>query len=313
MRWRVLISARSLIPFLDDYRQFFEENEIELVVPPVGERLSEHELLSLVGNVDGVICGDDRFTARVFECAPRLKVIAKWGTGIDSIDVEAARRHGVRVRNTPNAFTEPVADTVLGYVLAFARQLPWMDRDIRGGTWEKRPGVSLRESVLGIVGLGHIGQAVAARAHAFGMQVLGNDIVTFEPSVVERMKVEIVPLDDLLRRADFVSLNCSLNSTSFHLIGARELALMKPTACVINTSRGPVIDEAALVAALREKRIGGAALDVFEDEPLPQSSGLRQIDNCLLAPHNANNSPAAWRRVHTSTIDALLEELRRPN
>jgi len=310
MRWRVLVSAPYMLPVLSEYHSIFEENDVEVIAASVRERLSEAELLPLVGDVDGAICGDDRFTERVLRAAPRLRVISKWGTGIDSIDLQAAGRLGIRVCNTPGAFTDPVADTVMGYILAFARQLHWMDQDIRAGRWQKPLCVSLQERVLGVVGVGNIGVAVARRAVAFGMHVLGNDIVEIPASFLADTGLKVVSLDQLLAETDFVSLDCDLNPTSYHLIGQRELALMKPTAYLINTSRGPVVDEQALVHALQERQIAGAALDVFEEEPLPPDSPLRALDNCLLAPHNANSSPQAWRRVHENTIHNLLKGLR---
>ena len=310
MRWSVLVSAPYLLPVLDEYRPLFEENDVEVLTVPVRERLGEEELIPLVSRVDGVICGDDRFTQRVLKAAPTLKIISKWGTGVDSIDLQAAEQMGIRVYNTPDAFTDPVADTVMGYILLFARQLPWLDRDIRAGQWQKRVAVSLRECVLGIVGVGAVGKAVLHRAIAFGMRALGNDIVEIPAKLVEATGLQVAPLDEVLARADFVSLNCDLNPTSYHLIGERELRLMKKTAYLINTCRGPVVDETALVRALREGWIAGAALDVFEEEPLPADSPLLALDNCLLASHNANSSPTAWRRVHENTIHNLIEGLR---
>ena len=309
MTWNVLVSAPYMLPVLDEYREILKEHGIEVAVSPVNERLSEEELLPLVADVDGVICGDDRFTERVLRSAPKLKVISKWGTGIDSIDLEAAEQLGIRVCNTPGAFTDPVADTVMGYILTFARQLPWMDSDMRSGHWEKRPTVSLRECVLGVVGVGDVGKAVIQRASAFGMGLLGTDVVEVPATFVSTTGLEMVPLDALLARADFVSLNCTLNPTSNHLVGRRQLELMKETAYLINTCRGPVVDEPALAQALQDGWIAGAALDVFEDEPLPSDSPLRRLENCLLAPHNANSSPVAWRRVHENTIRNLVEVL----
>lgn len=311
MKWKALISAPYIQPVLDKYMHILEDNGVEAVVPPVKERLSEDELMKYIGDIDGAICGDDYYTERVMRSAPRLKVISKWGTGIDSIDKEAATRLGIAVRNTPNAFSEPVADTVLGYMLCFARNLPWMDRDIRAGTWHKRPSVSLGECTLGVIGVGDIGKTVVRRAMAFKMEILGNDIVEMPADFLQETGIEMLPKEELLRRADFVSLNCTLNPTSFHLMSDKEFSLMKPTAYVINTSRGPVIDEPALVRALQEGRIAGAAMDVFEDEPLSPDSPLREMDNVLFAPHNANSSPVAWERVHLRTINNMLEELKR--
>jgi D-3-phosphoglycerate dehydrogenase len=303
----VLLSAPYIVPIIDRFRPLFERYSIELIIARVQERLNEEELLGYAGQFDGAICGDDQYTARVLEaCAPRLKVISKWGTGIDSIDQQAAARLGIQVCRTPNAFTLAVADTVLGYMLAFARRQPWMDRDMKSGRWEKLPGRSLSECSLGVIGVGTIGKAVLRRGRAFGMQLIGNDIVEIAPDFLGEFRVEMTSLEDLLRRADFVSLNCDLNPTSYHLMNHSTLSQMKPTAVLINSARGPIVDEAALVEALQIGLIAGAALDVYENEPLPNDSPLLQMDNVLLAPHNANSSPAAWERVHRNTICNLL-------
>jgi D-3-phosphoglycerate dehydrogenase len=309
MTWRVLVSAPYMLPAVDRFRDKLISENVELVPADVKERLSEEELLAVLDGFDGIICGDDRITRRVLDSTPRLKVISKWGTGIDSIDSEAARERGIPVFRTPNAFSEPVADTVIGYILLFARRLSWMDRDIRNGRWEKPILRALNECVLGVVGVGDCGKAVVRRALAFGMRVLGNDIVEMPPDFLQQTSIEMVPLKKLLGQADFVSLNTDLNPTSFHLIGTPQLESMKPGAYLINTSRGPVVDEKALGEALHAQRIAGAALDVFEDEPLPDGSPLRSLSNCLLAPHNANSSPAAWERVHENTIRNLLKGL----
>jgi len=308
--YTVLISAPYFIPVLERFRPVLESHNLQLIVAPVKERLSEAQLLQYAGQFDGALCGDDQFNNNVLEaCAPRLKVISKWGTGIDSIDREAAARLGIRVCNTPNALTLPVADTVLGYILAFARLQPWLDRYMKQGRWEKLPGRSLSECTLGVVGVGNCGKAVLHRARAFGMQLLGNDIIEIAPDFVLENGVVMTRLEDLLGRADFVSLNCDLNPTSYHLMNASTLSLMKRSAVLINTSRGPVVNEPALVEALQKGVIAGAALDVFEVEPLPADSPLLKMDNVLLAPHNANSSLAAWERVHRNTIKNLLEGL----
>ncbi|MGB8251666.1 MAG: phosphoglycerate dehydrogenase, partial [Anaerolineaceae bacterium] len=276
----------------------------------VNERLEEDDLLSFAGDFDGAICGDDRYNAKVLAaCAPRLKVISKWGTGIDSIDSEAAGRFGIQVRNTPNAFTLPVADTVLGYMLAFARNIPWMDKDIKHGKWIKIPGRSLAEETLGVVGVGNIGKAILNRARGFGMRLIGNDIIEIDPVFIRNNQIEMMSLPDLLPQSDYVSLNCVLNPTSYHLVNADTLSLMRSTAVLINTARGPVVDEPALIRALQIGKIRGAALDVFEKEPLPPDSPLLEMDNVLLGSHNSNNSSMAWERVHWNTIKNLLEGL----
>jgi D-3-phosphoglycerate dehydrogenase len=282
---------------------------LDVIPAQVAERLEETDLLPIIGDIHGVICGDDRFTARVFDAAPNLRVIAKWGTGIDSIDLAAAAARGVRVCNTPGAFTEPVTDSVFCYLLAFARALPPTLEQMRSGGWQKLPGRTLRECTLGIIGVGDIGSAVARRAAAFGMRMLGTDPRGIPPALAAETGLVPATFEQTLAEADFVTLHCDLNSTSWRMIDRRALSLMKPSAVLINTSRGPVVDEEALIAALQERRLAGAALDVFEHEPLPGSSPLRAMPNVLLAPHNANSSPAAWSAVHASTLNQLLQVL----
>ena len=310
MKYTVLLTAPYMIPFVDRFKPVFDKYNTELIIPDVNERMEEADLLKYAGQFDGAICGDDRFTARVIEaCAPRLRVISKWGTGVDSIDAEACSRYDIKLCRTPNAFTLPVADTVLGYILAFARRQPWMDHEMKSGKWEKIPGRALSECTLGVIGIGNIGKAVTRRARAFGMKVYGTDVVPIDHVFTTETGIEMTSLLSLLSNSDFVSVNCDLNPTSYHLINGDTLALMKPTAVLINTARGPIVEEKALIEALQVKRLAGAALDVFEQEPLPFDSPLMKMENVMLAPHNSNSSPAAWERVHWSTIRNLLEGL----
>jgi phosphoglycerate dehydrogenase-like enzyme len=311
-RWKVLVSAPYAMPIIERYRAELAAAGCDVIVPDVHERLDEADLLPLVADVHGIICGDDRITSRVLDAAPNLRVISKWGTGIDSIDRAAAAARGVALRNTPNAFSEPVADTALGYALVFARQLDRMTADMRAGIWNKPQLTALGECTLGIVGVGNCGRAVACRAKAFGMRILGTDIQHIPAAVMAETGLLSVPLEELLGEADFVTLHTDLNPTSHHLINAKRLRRMKPSAYLINTSRGPVVDEKALIDALRERAIAGAALDVFEEEPLPPDSPLRGFPNVLLAPHSANSGRAAAERVHMNTIRNLIAELAAP-
>ena len=310
MKYTVLLTAPYMIPFVDRFKPIFDQYNIDLIIPDVHERMEEADLLNYAGQFDGTICGDDRYTVRVIEsCAPRLKVISKWGTGVDSIDAGACSRYDIRLCRTLNAFTLPVADTVMGYILAFARRQPWMDREMKNGKWEKIPGKSLSECTLGVVGLGNIGKAVTRRARSFDMNIYGTDIIDIDHGFIRETRIQMTSLESLLSNSDFVSINCDLNPSSYHLINSDTLALMKPDAVLINTARGPIVEEKALIEALQLKRLAGAALDVFEHEPLPLDSPLRKMDNVMLAPHNSNSSPAAWERVHWNTIRNLVEGL----
>jgi phosphoglycerate dehydrogenase-like enzyme len=295
---------------LDDFTDFFSKNDIEAIAADVDERMEEEDLLPLVGDIDGVICGDDRFTDKVMDAAPKLKVLAKWGTGIDSLNQKGADKRGITICRTLDAFSEPVADSTLGYILSFARCLPWMDSQMKQGVWDKIPGRALNETTIGVVGVGNCGSAVLRRATPFGAELLGTDIRNIGAEKIKSLGVDMVSLDELLDRSDFVTLHCDLNSTSDHLISTDALKKMNPTAVLLNLARGPVIDEKALVEGLLAGEIAGAALDVFEHEPLAADNPLKNMDNVMLAPHNCNSSPRAWETVHWSTVNQLLAALK---
>ena len=306
LKKNILISAPYFQPVVDKYMHVFEQYNLKPIVPKVTERLEEHELLEVIHDIQGTICGDDRFTPKVLDAAKQLSVISKWGTGIDSIDKAYANQKNIQVFNTPNAFTNPVSDTVLGYILTFARQLHAMDTDVKKHIWEKRNLVSLYECTLGIIGLGNIGQAIARKASSFGIRILGHDPCEPPKEFLDSVSIELVSKDFLLSKSDFITLNCDLNDSSLHILSTIEFTNMAKKPYIINAARGPLIDEIALVKALKDGKIKGAALDVFEDEPLPPTSELRSLENVLLAPHNSNSSPDAWEKVHEQTLNNLL-------
>jgi D-3-phosphoglycerate dehydrogenase len=261
-----------------------------------GQFLDEDQCLGLVGGIDGWLAGDDRITRAVLEAAlPRLKVIAKWGTGLDSIDRAAAAELGVAVLNSPGAFADAVAEVAIGLILMLTRHLGAIDRAIRAGQWPKPQGVELRGATLGMIGLGAIGGRIAELGRAFGMEVIHHD-----PFVAG----SVAPLA-LAARADIVCLACALTPENRHIVNADFLAAMKRTAFLVNVARGPLVDEAALIAALRAGTIAGAALDVFETEPLPATSPLAAMENVVLSSHNANNGLRAVEAVHASTLRNL--------
>ncbi len=310
MATTILLSAPYMLPYVDQFKPVFEHYGLELLIPQVNERLTSNDLIVYVNQFDGTICGDDQYTKSVLDAmASRLKVISKWGTGLDSIDRDEAAKLKIKVYNTPNAFTLPVADSVMGYILAFARQLPWMDKAMKSGRWRKIPGRSLSECTLGVIGVGNVGKAVLRRGRAFGMKLLGNDVIKIAPDFLIENGVEMTTLPELLKRSDFISINCDLNVTSVHMINQFSLAQVKKEAVLINTARGRIIDEPALIAALKSGKLAGAALDVYETEPMMSNNELLKMDNVMLAPHNANSSPAAWERVHWNSIKNLLDGL----
>jgi phosphoglycerate dehydrogenase-like enzyme len=309
---RVLVTCPQLQRTFEDYRHRFDDEGVGVALPPVVQQLSEAEMMAIIGEFDGIIVGDDPLTAPVLARADRLKVISKWGVGIDNIDLDVARARGIVVTNTPGVFGDEVADVVLGYLILLARKLHVIDRSVRSGGWPKIEGISLTSRRLGVVGLGSIGQAVARRGLALGMRVAGHDVATTQQEAARALGVEILELDDLLRETDVVSLNCPLTRENRHLLDERRLAMLPRGAWVINTARGPLIDESALIAAIRSGQIGAAALDVFEAEPLPGESPLRAMDNVILGAHNASNTADAGRRVSELAITNVLAGLGRP-
>ncbi len=311
MKQRVLVSAPPILPHLDNYRGLFAKYNIEVLTPDfdLKECLSESDLHRLLKDVDGILCGDDKLSAEVLKKANKLKAISKWGTGIDSIDSVAAEQLGIKVRRVVGVFADPVADSVLTYMLLFSRKVVEKDKLVRAGDWYKVKSFTLREQSLGVIGVGHIGKAVVRRAAAFGMKIYCCDIKTVSQEFLAETGAQQVTLEELLAQADFVSLNCDLNKSSHHLINQNSLKLMKPNAVLINTARGPLVNEAALIQALSTRQIGGAALDVFEVEPLPIDSQLRTFQNVLLSPHNSNGSVDVFNRVDQAAIQNLLEEL----
>lgn len=308
---RVLITAPPILPSVPEYLPLLAEVGVEGFVPDfdVIESLSEEELNRLLVDVDGILCGDDAISKAVLEKANKLKVVSKWGTGIDSIDSKAAAELGITVRRVEDAFANPVSDTVLTYILMFARQVIQKHQLVRDGDWRKVKSFSLSEQTLGVIGVGHIGKAVIERARAFGMKVYGCDTKSMSEDYIHHSGIEMVSREQLFSESDFISLNCDLNKTSQHILDADAFKQMKSTACVINTARGSLIDETALVEALQSGQIGGAGLDVFEVEPLPDDSPLCQMDNVWLSPHNSNASPSVFKRVDQVSINNLLSSL----
>lgn len=309
MKWRVLITCPHLQKTIEPYRSLFAERDIEVEVPPLLQQLNEAELLEIIDRFDGVIAGDDFFTAKVLEKGKRLKIVAKWGIGLDAIDLEAAKKLGILVRNTPDVFADEVADVVLGYIVLLARGLHKLDQSVRNGGWLKIQGRSLRGKTLGVIGVGSIGQAVVQRGFALGMSVVGYDVASIPESFVQETGMTQESLELLLQVSDFISLNCNLTASNYHFLGEKQFDLMKEGVCLINTARGPLIDETTLVKALTAGKVAGAALDVFEAEPLPMESPLRQFDNCIFGTHNASNTLEAVMRVNEMAIQNLLTGL----
>jgi D-3-phosphoglycerate dehydrogenase len=257
-----------------------------------------------------IVRSETRVTADLLARAPHLRIVARAGTGVDTIDVHAATRRGIAVMNAPGANTVSAGEHALGLLLALVRRISDAAAAMRRGEWDRKrfEGTELRGKTMGVVGLGRIGGHVAQLARAFGMSVVAHDPYLL-PERAADLGVKLLPLDDLLRVADVVTLHVALTQETHHLINADRLRLMKPTAVLINTARGELVDEAALAEAVREKRIGGAAIDVFAVEPLPADSPLRALDRVLLTPHLAASTAEAQERVAIEICAAVRDAL----
>ena len=307
--YKVLISCPLLQDTITEYAELFEERDVAYDVPEVAQQLTEDELLDIIDRYDGVLIGDDEMTESVIAAADRLQVISKWGIGTDNIDKTAAAEHGVTVHNTPGTLNEEVATVVIGYAVLLTRHLHSIDQAIRGGDWYSPRGVSLHDKTFGVIGVGDIGSTVARRAHGMGMTVLGTDVEPLPDDLVAETGIESCDLTTLLTEADLVSINCNLNEGTRELIGREELEHLGPEGYLINTARGEIVDQDALVTALQDGTIAGAALDVFETEPLPADHPLTELENVVLGSHNAQNTEEAVKRVTDLAIDNLLTEL----
>ena len=283
--------------------------------------MDEALLARRLQHCDGVVCQlTDPMTAGVFAAAPKLRVAAQIAVGHDNVDVAAATARGIVVTNTPGVLTESTADLAFALLLATARRLPAAERFLRDGNWRRwdidlLAGTDVHGRTLGIVGFGRIGQAVARRARGFGMRVLCSTRTPPLPALLQELAAQHVPLDFLLAHSDFVSLHAPLGPDTHHLIGVEQLARMRRGAILVNTARGPLVDERALAAALAEGLLGGAGLDVFEDEPRVHAELLR-LPNVVLLPHVGSATVATRTRMCTLAAEnctAVLRGQRPPN
>ena len=308
MNWNVLITASPLADAVGAAaRTLLGGPEFHLVHPPKYGPLPESEIRPLLQDMDTVYSSVDRYTAAVLGSpeASRLKLLSRWGVGYDSIDVSAATREGIVVAYTPGLLNEAVADYAMALLVAVARRVHEGHLSLRAGRWAPTWGQDIAGKTLGLVGCGRIGQAVARRATGFGMRLLAFDPVPSAEAAA--VGIEFVSLDTLLAASDFVSLHAALTPETRGLMGEAQFRRMKRSAYLVNTARGAVVDETALVRALTEGWIAGAALDAFITEPLPPAHPLATAPNLLLTPHQASFGFDTGSRVSEAAAQAIVD------
>src|SRR5947207_2414509 len=310
MAWKILVTARALDEVGAPALELLRKAGCELVIPPKYGPHPADVLLGVLPGADAVLASMDKFNAEVLgsSSAAGLKLISRWGVGYDAIDVPAATKQGIVVAYTPGLLNETVADCAFALLLTLARRIHLGHIGMMQGEWKPAWGHDVFGKTLGIIGCGRIGCAMARRASGFNMRLLGYDVAPNDDA--RKLGIQFVSLDELLAQSDFVSLHAALTPQNRGLLGEAQLRQMKPTAYLINTARGALVDEAALTRALEEKRIGGAALDAFATEPLPADHPLRKAPNILLTPHLASFARETGERVSVTAAQAIVDLMR---
>lgn len=299
---KILVTCPPMLKQIEEYRYLFEEKNIELVAPKVVQVMTEDELIAILPEMDGWIIGDDPATEKVFTAGVNgnLKAAVKWGVGVDNVDFEACKKLNIPIINTPGMFGNEVSDVAIGMMLNLTRKLHIIDAEVRKGNWVKPVGNSTVGKKVGIVGFGDIGKAIGRKLKAFDM-----DIVAYDPNAQGDYGISVKNFPEEIEELDYLFLACALNKSTYHLIDQDILSRLKKSVIIVNVSRGPLIDEDALISVLNQGEIGGAGLDVFEIEPLNTSSKLMEFDNCFFGSHNGSNTKEAVDKTSHKAINLL--------
>ena len=305
----VAITCGHLIRDFEQYRERFAEAGLETSIPEIpGQELAGDELVAAMQGMVGVIAGDDQFTDDVMAKLPDLKMISKWGIGLDGIDLPAAKARGIVVTNTPGMFGNEVAEQALGYLFVLVRGIRDVDREVRAGGWPKPVGRSVGSLSAMVLGLGDIGRTLTTKLQALGVTVSGSDPSAEAIEFAETNGFEIGDAAQLAKDVDVVIVTAPLNDATRGMVDAEFIAGMRPGSWLINVGRGPIVVGSALADAIESGHLLGAALDVFEIEPL-EDERLRQLPNLILGSHNASNTFEACHRTHDQSIANLIDNL----
>lgn len=306
---KVAITCGHLQRDIDLFRNQLEAHGLEILLPEVpGQELAGQELIAAMAGVDGVIAGDDQFSADVLAALPQLRIISKWGIGLDGVDQPAAAAAGIKVTNTPGMFGNEVAEQALGYLISLVRGIAEVDRSVREGGWPKPVGRSLGALSACVLGLGNIGQSLVEKLLALGLTVSGVDPAPSAAPWCAERSVTHGLLADVVTDVDVLIVTCPLNEHTRGLVDAGIIGSMKPGAWLVNVGRGPVVKLDAVADALESGHLAGAGLDVYEEEPLGDHR-VKTLPNVILGSHNASNTHEACQRTHQASIDNLVAGL----
>lgn len=308
-KYKILISAIPLVPIFKKFKKYFDHKKFSIDLKKTDQFLNENELIKIIKDYDGVICGDDEFSEKVLLKAKKLKVISKWGTGINSIDFNFAKKRKIKVCNTPSAFSYSVATMALAMILAYYRKIITNHNLVKKYKWPKITGETLLNKKVGVIGVGNIGKKILQMLRGFETINYGNDLKKINKNFLSKYNVKQVSKDKIFQECDIVVTASDLNKSSYHLINKKSLNKMKKDVLIVNISRGPLIDNIALINFLKKNKNSGACLDVFEKEPLNQKSKFLGLKNCILASHNAFNTSYEVEKTHLNTIKNILKFL----
>ena len=304
---KVLISSRSFGKIDSGAVELLKNKGLEPVLNPYGRKLNEQELLDLSDNVVGIIAGTEKITEKIISSNDQLKVISRYGMGLDNIDLKAAAKKNVMVYNTPETPSVAVAEFTLSLILNLLKKIGNADKNLRRNEWKPETGNLLTGKTIGIIGLGRIGKKLAQFLTPFNVTILAYEVKP-DNGFVSKNKIDLVNLETLLSKSDIITLHVPLTEQTQNLIGKKQLESMKENAILINTARGGLVDENALYEALKNKEIAGAAIDVFENEP--DTGKLKDLDNIILTPHIAAYTIETRKQMEIETVKNLINGLK---
>jgi len=303
---KVLVTATNYSALCAEAKKRLEDAGCEIVENKLGRPHTFEELIPLVGDIDGVVAGVDTWDEAVFKRAPKLKAIARFGVGVDNIDLEKAKEYGIQVSNVPAGNANAVAELTVGLILSLMRSIPALQESAKRAFWDRRVGVEMEGRTVGLLGFGNIAQMVAKKLQGFDVNLIAYDKYP-NLAKAEALGVRMVSSDEVLRQGDVVSMHLPSFKETYHMMSDEQFNRMKPTAYFVNTARGALVDEAALYRALQGNRIAGAAIDVYEQEPVKADNPLLRLDNLLATPHTAAETAETYHRVGLATAQALLD------
>lgn len=303
-KYNVLVTFSKMNEYIQKNKIKIPKN-INFKCVKTTQTLGLKKLKQIIKNFDGLICGDETINKEILNNGKKLKVISKWGTGIDSIDLDLCKKYNVKVYNTPNAFTDSVAQIALAFILLFSREIFRTHNEIKKKNWPKISGNLLKNQTVGIIGLGKIGLKLANYVNKLGMKVVFNDVKKIKKKYFIKKN-----LNNLVKQSDYICICCDLNETSYQLLNIKHFLKMKKNSSLINVARGKIIKEIDLIKALKKNLIKNVALDVFEKEPLSINSELRRFENVILSSHNAFNTVENVEKVNQNTLKNITKVLK---